>query len=116
MSSAAWPNVQEFKKAARDWAERIRVTPVRIQVRDMTRKWASCSANGVLTFSSDLLQLDRDFGEAVIVHELVHLAVPNHGPLFKSLVRAHLPAADMVVESRNGHFSQLLPSSEVDSI
>ncbi|WP_197423367.1 YgjP-like metallopeptidase domain-containing protein [Bradyrhizobium valentinum] len=26
----------------------------------------------------------------MIVHELLHLAVPNHGKLWKSLMRAHL--------------------------
>jgi predicted metal-dependent hydrolase len=26
----------------------------------------------------------------VIVHELLHFSVPNHGPLWKSLMRAHL--------------------------
>ena len=26
----------------------------------------------------------------MIVHELLHLRVPNHGKLFKSLMRAHL--------------------------
>jgi predicted metal-dependent hydrolase len=27
----------------------------------------------------------------VIVHELLHLLVPNHGKLFKSLMNAYLP-------------------------
>ena len=30
--------------------------------------------------------MPRDFGESVIVHELIHLRVPNHGKLFRSLV------------------------------
>lgn len=51
-------------------------------------KWASCSSSGANTFSRELLDLDRDFGEAVIVHELVHLKVPNHGKLFRSLVQS----------------------------
>ncbi len=31
------------------------------------------------------------FREYVIVHELLHLKVPNHGKLFKTLLRAYLP-------------------------
>jgi hypothetical protein len=31
------------------------------------------------------------FRELVIVHELLHLLVPNHGKLFKSLMSAYLP-------------------------
>jgi predicted metal-dependent hydrolase len=37
-----------------------------------------------------LLTLDREIGDYVIVHELLHFNVPNHGPLWKSLMRAHL--------------------------
>ena len=90
-----WQNAKEFKDCAREWAEKIRVEPARIQVQRMTQKWASCSPGGVVTFSSDLLSEDRSFGEAVIVHELVHLKVPNHGPVFRSLLRAYLPGGDI---------------------
>jgi len=31
------------------------------------------------------------FREYVIVHELLHLKVPNHGKLFKTLLRAYIP-------------------------
>jgi len=34
--------------------------------------------------------LDRDVGEYVIVHELLHFVVPHHGKLWKSLMRAYL--------------------------
>jgi hypothetical protein len=57
----------------------------------MTTKWASCSARGLVSFNSKLLTEDPAFGEYVIVHELLHLKIPNHGPLFKSLLRAYLP-------------------------
>jgi predicted metal-dependent hydrolase len=53
-------------------------------------KWASCSTAGNLNFSEDLLTLDRELADYVIVHELLHFYVPNHGKLRKSLMRAHL--------------------------
>lgn len=56
----------------------------------MKNKWASCSTNGRLNFSDDLLRLDRDLWDYVIVHELLHFSVPNHGRLWKSLMMAHL--------------------------
>ena len=56
----------------------------------MRTKWASCSTNGHLNFSTDLLGLETELWDYVIVHELLHFAVPNHGKLWKSLMRAHL--------------------------
>jgi predicted metal-dependent hydrolase len=90
-----WQSADEFKDCARAWAEKIRVKPARLQVQRMTQKWASCSPGGVVTFSTDLLGEDRSFGEAVMVHELIHLKVPNHGPVFRSLLKAYLPQADL---------------------
>ena len=73
------------------WAARLRVRPKVVHIRPMTRKWASCSEAGRLTFSRELLRQRRAFREAVIVHELLHLRIPNHGKLFKSLMSAHVP-------------------------
>ena len=82
---------EQFKEIVLQWADRLKVEPTQIRLQKMTRKWASCSSRGWVCFSMDLLQEKRDFQEYVIVHELLHLQVPNHGPLFKSLLRAYLP-------------------------
>lgn len=79
-----------FKRDVRAWAERIGVEVKEIHVRDMSRKWASASTSGRLTFDIDLLDQPVEKRNEVIVHELVHLKVGNHGPLFRSLTRAHL--------------------------
>jgi predicted metal-dependent hydrolase len=80
-----------FKKHVRAWAGRIGVRPNELHVRTMTRKWASCSTAGRITFSTEVLGEPDDFREYVIVHELLHLQVPNHGKLFKCLLSAFLP-------------------------
>ena len=59
-------------------------------IRPMRNKWASCSTNGHLNFNRELLALDEALWDYVIVHELLHFSVPNHGKLWKSLMRAHL--------------------------
>ncbi|MBI3985427.1 MAG: M48 family metallopeptidase [Lentisphaerae bacterium] len=46
--------------------------------------------HGRISFSADVLAQPRRFREFVIVHELLHLKVPNHGKLFKSLLKAYL--------------------------
>ena len=87
---ANWTD-QEFRERVKVWAVRIKVSPVEIRLRSMRRKWASCSSRGRLTFDTGLLTCDRAFGDYVIVHELLHLQVPNHGKLFKSLLSILIP-------------------------
>lgn len=72
------------------WAETLGVTVNWLGVRDMKKKWASCSTNGNLNFNSELLGLDDELQDYVIVHELLHFSVPNHGKLWKSLMTVHL--------------------------
>ncbi|MGQ9692949.1 MAG: M48 metallopeptidase family protein [Thermaceae bacterium] len=79
-----------FKAEVRAWAKRLGVEPAEIHIRPMRRKWASCSSKGRLTFNSELLQKPAPFRAKVIVHELLHLKVPNHGKLFRALLRAYL--------------------------
>jgi predicted metal-dependent hydrolase len=79
-----------FKAEVQAWAVRIRVEPKELHVRAMSRKWGSCSTAGRVTFDSDLMSQPADFRKEVIVHELLHLKVPNHGKLFRALLRAYL--------------------------
>lgn len=81
---------REFKQRVRHWAERLDVNIVWLGIRPMNNKWASCSTNGHLNFNDELLGLDDELWDYVIVHELLHFFVPNHGRLWKSLMRAHL--------------------------
>ena len=85
-----WRDKEEFKARVLEWADRLGVEVQSLSVRSMSNKWASCSTAGTLTFNSELLGIDREVGEYVIVHELLHFRVPNHGRLWKSLMRAHL--------------------------
>ena len=82
-----------FKAEVRAWAQRIGVEPREVHLRPMGRKWASCSSNGRLTFNTDLLGEPAPFRREVIVHELLHLKVPNHGKVFKALLNAYLAEA-----------------------
>ena len=46
--------------------------------------------NHRLTFDALLLELREELQDYVIAHELLHFHAPNHGKLWKSLMRAHL--------------------------
>ncbi|MXZ00991.1 M48 family metallopeptidase [Candidatus Poribacteria bacterium] len=81
----------DLKSAVSQWADHIGVEVREVHLRQMQRKWASISTNGRLTLNTDLLNLPEMLKEYVIVHELVHLLVPNHGKLFKGYMSAYLP-------------------------
>jgi len=86
----SWRDKDEFKSYVLAWADKLHVQVRSVAVRPMRNKWASCSTAGRLNFNSELLSLQRDLADYVIVHEVLHFSVPNHGKLWKSLMRAHL--------------------------
>jgi predicted metal-dependent hydrolase len=85
-----WKDKQEFKKRVYYFAQRLDAHVKNIAIRPMSNKWASCSTNGNLNFNTKLLDMNKDVGDYVIVHELLHFSVPNHGKLWKSLMTAYL--------------------------
>ncbi len=85
-----WQGKAEFKTHVQQWAEKLGVEVRSLAVRPMRNKWASCSTAGNLNFNAELLLMERELGDYVIVHELLHFSVPNHGKLWKSLMRVHL--------------------------
>lgn len=81
---------EKFKARVRDWADRLEASVSSITLRSMKTKWASYSTTGRLTFDTLLPELDEELQDYVIVHELLHSRIPNHGKLWKSLMRLHL--------------------------
>ena len=85
-----WRDKEEFKQRVLEWADRLGVKVRSLAIRPMRNKWASCSTAGNLNFNSELISMRKKIGDYVIVHELLHFSVPNHGRLWKSLMTAHL--------------------------
>lgn len=98
-AAVSWQPLEEvvpgevFKSEVITWARRIGVEPREIHVKPLKRKWASCSSRGRLTFDASLLRQPAPFRAHVIVHELLHLKVPNHGRVFRALLRSYLSYA-----------------------
>jgi predicted metal-dependent hydrolase len=62
-----------------------------IRIMPLKKKWGSMSLRGWMTLSSELLDLPKELGEYVIVHELVHQLAPNHGRVFKAFLKSYMP-------------------------
>ena len=84
-----WKTRKEFRDKVKFWAKKIDVKVKSIYLRPMRNKWASCSNRGNINFNKELLKMDKRIGNYVIVHEILHLIVPNHGKLWKSLMRSY---------------------------
>lgn len=62
-----------------------------LRVRQMRRRWGSCTARGTITLNPALLQVTPSCIDYVIVHELVHLLEPSHSPRFYRLLGRAMP-------------------------
>lgn len=98
-TEAAENSREAFRGRVESWAARLKVRPKRVRIQRMTTKWASCSTKGWVSFAEDLLREPGAFQDYVIVHELLHLRLPNHGKLFKSLLSVYIPNAKRFGES-----------------
>ncbi|MBI4649737.1 M48 family metallopeptidase [Candidatus Desantisbacteria bacterium] len=82
---------EELKKEINYLAGKLKVKPKQIRIQKMKHKWASCSTTGWVSFNTDLLKESEKFQKYVILHELLHLNIPNHGKLFSTMMNIYLP-------------------------
>ncbi len=92
-----------FKRSVLQWAKTCGVEVNEIHIRTMKNKWASCSSRGRLTFDKKLLRQPKDERNKIIVHELLHLKYPNHGKMFRALLKAYTEAGkkESVLNQKN---------------
>lgn len=81
---------EDMRQEVHRWSNKIGVKPLQVHIRQMKRKWASCSSRGRITLNAEIVSHPKKFLDEVIVHELLHLKYPNHGKMFKALMRSYL--------------------------
>lgn len=73
------------------WAQRMGVTPAGIKITAARKRYGSCNGKNSLCFSCFLLNSPESAIDLVVVHELCHIRVKNHGPAFYALLAHYLP-------------------------
>lgn len=74
------------------YASIMGVRPTCYYYRPLISRWGSCDTKtGVIIFSVYVLLLPDWCIEHVVVHEMCHLLVPNHGPKFHALMDKYFP-------------------------
>lgn len=92
-----------IRRMVTTWAKRMGVKPTRVQFRQMTRKWGSCSSRGSITLNEMLCYLPHRLVEYVVVHELAHLTELNHDPAFWALLGSYLPEYAALEDELNAY-------------
>lgn len=73
------------------WARRMGVTPSGVKITTARKRYGSCSGKNSLCFSCFLMNSPEAAVDLVVVHELCHIRVKNHGPAFYALLARYLP-------------------------
>jgi len=74
------------------WATRLGQAPSRLTVRAMRTRWGSCTTTtGAIRINPELAARHPRCLDYVVLHEMVHLLEPGHGPGFQAMMDAYLP-------------------------
>jgi predicted metal-dependent hydrolase len=75
-----------------DWATlRAGSSYTKLQIRDPSSRWASCSSTGAMSFSWRLLMAPEEVLAYVVEHEVAHLDVMDHSKRFWNLLASRCP-------------------------
>jgi predicted metal-dependent hydrolase len=74
------------------WQKKLNVQAKTWQIKEMKTKWGTCNhKNKTILFNLELAKKPIVCIEYVVVHELTHLTVENHGKVFEAMMTARLP-------------------------
>ncbi|MDA8163609.1 MAG: DUF45 domain-containing protein [Desulfobacteraceae bacterium] len=80
----------------------------RVSVRCQKSRWGSCSARNDISLNRKLLALPPELMDFVLLHELVHTRIKNHGPEFwAELERVAGSAREKAARLRGYHLAVL---------
>ena len=73
------------------WSKKMGVSPTGIKITTARKRFGSCSGKNSLCFSCFLMNYPEEAIDLVVVHELCHIKVKNHGQNFYTLLSQYLP-------------------------
>ena len=97
---------EQIRNAARPliakWEQRLEVSVGHLFVQRMRTRWGSCNPKrGSIRLKTELAKKPPECLEYVVVHEMAHLLVPNHGDRFMAVLDRSLPGWRQVRQTLN---------------
>jgi predicted metal-dependent hydrolase len=82
---------QNFTQRLNQFAPNLGVRWTKLSLSNANTRWGTASADGAIRLNWRLIHFKQDIIDYVVVHELSHLRVMNHSPLFWDTVRTVVP-------------------------
>jgi len=74
------------------WQQQLNVKANKLFIQSMTRQWGSCNCRtGNIRLNTHLAQKPKPCLDYIVLHELSHLLVPNHGSDFIEVLNKQMP-------------------------
>ena len=74
------------------WSAKLGVEVSGFVVRHMKTRWGTCNADArTIRLNTELAKKPRECLEYIVVHEMIHLRDPTHGPTFRALMDGAMP-------------------------
>ena len=82
---------KELEGLSLQYAGQLGKKPSRIQMKDTTSRWGSCSSTGTLSYSWRIIMAPPDILDYLVAHEVAHLKEMNHSHHFWRVVASLCP-------------------------
>lgn len=95
------------------YEKQLNVKVNRLQYRDMTRKWGSCSSLKNVTLATNLKFISEKLVAYIVYHELTHLIVLAHNDEFYRIIKMEFPDYKNCDKELSNYSYMILKNSEV---
>jgi len=86
----------------------VRREATSVAIRGQGTRWGSCSSRGTLSFNWRLVQTPEFVLRYLVVHEAVHLVVPDHSARFWLTVQSLCPETERARQWLSAHGTALM--------
>lgn len=80
---------QYLPRRITELAANLGYTYRKVTIKNNKTNWGSCSGHKNINLNLHLMRLNDSLIDYIIVHELVHTIIPNHGHEFKTVMNNH---------------------------